>query len=185
LGDRTIAPLLLERLETEGDVGLQLAFAAALGQLGIEDAAGRLLVLLGESANPDARTEFALALARLVGEEHRFIQLQRRVEAEPGTALSQSVTALAGRLSRSPYNDAAMEKALEDSARALARDELDLGIERFCQALQKLPVAALVRPCGDVVRESLAQLGTAGLARPEYAILALHALDCGVNGKSS
>ena len=184
LGDRTIAPLLLRRLETEEDVGLQLAFAAALGQLGAIEAVDRLLALLRESANAEARVEFSLALARLVGDEHPFIQLQRRVEAEPGTALSQAVTSLANKLARSRHSDAGIKGALDASARALAREELDSGIELFCQALRRLPADALAQPCGAVVRESLAQLGASGLARPEYAILVLHTLDCRLNGKS-
>jgi len=184
LGDRTIAPLLLQRLVTAEDVGLQLAFAAALGQLGAVEAVDPLLALLRESANPDARIEFALALARLVGDEHPFIQLQRRVKAEPGTALSQAVTALAGKLSRSRYSSAAIKATLAASAKALAREELDLGMALFGQALQSLPADALGQSCGAVVRESLAQLGASGLARPEYAILALHALDCRLNGMS-
>ena len=43
---------------------------------------GRLLVLLHEADTPDERREFALAIARLVGKERGFIQLQRRAENE-------------------------------------------------------------------------------------------------------
>jgi MFS family permease len=184
LGDRSVAPLLLERFATEEDAGLQLAFAAALGQLCATEAVDRLLDLLRQAVKPDARTEFALAVARLVGDEHPFIQLQRRVEAEAGTALSQEVTALASKLSHSRYSDARLEAGLEAAAKALAREEMELGIGLFCQALQHLPADSLTHPYGAVVQESLTQLGTSGLARAEYAILALHALGHGLNGKS-
>jgi MFS family permease len=185
LGDRTVTPRLLGWLASEEDVGLQLALAAALGQLGAAEATDRLLALLRESTNRDARIEFALALARLAGDEHPFIHLQRRVEAEPGTALSQAATALAGKLSRSRYSDVGVEAALEAAAKVLARDELDLGINLFCEALLRLPTDALARPCGAVARESLARLAESGLARPEYAVLILHAFDCALNGRHS
>jgi MFS family permease len=71
LEDRTVLPELLERLETETDMGLQMAFAAALGRLGATEATGRLLALLRASDTHDAQMEFTLALARLVGDEHR------------------------------------------------------------------------------------------------------------------
>ena len=42
LGDRTMLPVMLERLETEQDVGVQMALASALGKLGATEAIDRL-----------------------------------------------------------------------------------------------------------------------------------------------
>ena len=180
LGDQTVQDRLLARLEGEEDPGLQLAYAAALGQLGAAAAAGRLLALLDTAEDADARGEFALALARLAGDERGFIQLQRRTASEPGTALSQAVTAFKGKLARSPYNDAEVEAELEAAAGALARDDLAAGTDLLVRALVRLQAGPLAAPCDLVLGECIAQLEASGPARPEYVVLALHAATCGV-----
>ncbi|MEJ2211211.1 MAG: MFS transporter [Anaerolineae bacterium] len=178
LGDRTVLPILLARLEGEEDPGLQLAYAAALGQMGAGEAAAPLLDLLRGARRDDARRELALALARLTGDEHDFIQLQRRAASEPGTALSQAVTALKGRLARSPYDSAGMAEDLDAAADALAHDDLAGGAGLLAAALGRLPAGASAAPCGRVLIESIACLDEYGPQRPEYILLALHAATC-------
>jgi MFS family permease len=182
LGDRTVLPLLLDRLAVEDDVGLQMAFAAALGQLGAAEATGPLLSLLRKSGSQDARAEFTLALARLAGEEHRFVQLQRRVESEAGTSFSRAVTALRGKLSRTQHSSAEIERTLDAAADALAQDDLSAGMDLLCSALRLLPPDDLGARHGALVRECVDRLEEFGLQRIEYAVLALHALDCGLSG---
>jgi MFS family permease len=178
LGDRTVIPLLVERLATETDVGLQMAFASALGSLGATEATGRLLALLRSARSKDVRMEFALAVARLVGEEHSFIQLQRRVEAEPGTALSQEVTRLKGRLSRAHQTSLEVEEVLDAAAEVLAQEAVEEGVRLLCSALEMLPQEQPGGTCGLVVRDCVAQMGKLGAERLEYVVLALHGLEC-------
>jgi MFS family permease len=180
LGDHSVLPTLLDRLDGEKDVGLQLAYAAALGQLGATEATAPLLDLLRMSRGADARAEFSLALARLTGDEHSFIQLQRRAESEPGTALSQAVSALKGKLVHSPHTSPEIEAALDSAADVLARDALPEGAGLVADALQRLPLCEFTAPCGDVVRECVVRLDEFGLERPEYLVLGLHAATCGV-----
>jgi MFS family permease len=181
LGDHTVRPTLLDRLPGEEDVGLQLAYAAALGQLGATEAVDPLLALLRDSESKDARTEFTLALARLVGDEHDFIHLQRRAESEPGTVLSQAVTALRTRLARSTHSSSELERALDTAADALARDDLPAGVDLLASALQQLPADRFAAPCDAVVRECATRLGEFGPERVEYILLALHACHCGLS----
>jgi HEAT repeat protein/Na+/melibiose symporter-like transporter len=182
LGDRTVLPILLQRLAEEEDVGLQLALAAALGMLGATEAIDPLLDLLRTSDSSDARVEFTLALARLVGDEHHFIQLQRRVQSEPGTALSQAATALKGDLVRSHLSSAEIQLALDAAAEALAQDDLAQGVDLLRGALQLDPIRHLADERGTVVRECIAQVQELGLQRIEYVTLALHALHGGLSG---
>jgi MFS family permease len=182
LGDRSVLPDLLDRLVAEEDVGLQMAFASALGKLGATEAVDPLIALLRASNIKDARTEFTLALARLVGEEHHFIQLQRRAESDPGTVLSQAVTALKGKLVKAQQSSAEIEEGLDSAAQALAQDDLSRGVDLLCAALQLLPAERLVGACGTVVRECVAQMAELGSRRLEYVILALHAFDCVLGG---
>ncbi len=178
LGDKTVLPTLLDRLVTEQDVGLQMAFAAALGQLGAMEAIDPLLALLRASNTEDAQMEFTLAVARLVGEEHRFIHMQRRVASEPGTVFAQTVSAVKNKLAKSEHSSAEIADALDRAAQVLAQDDLPRGIDLLCSALQMLPADCLVGTCGTVVRESVHQMSEFGPQRVEYVILALHAFDC-------
>jgi hypothetical protein len=124
--------------------------------------------------------EFVLAVARLVGEEHNFIQLQRRVAAEPGTGLSQEVTRLKGRLSRAHVTTTEMKVALDAAAEALAQEAVEEGVGLLCTALAMLPQDQLGGTCGLVVQDSVAQMGKLGPERMEYVVLALHGLECGL-----
>jgi MFS family permease/HEAT repeat protein len=178
LGDTTVGPLLLERLVPETDVGLQMAFAAALGQLGVTEAVVPLLGLQAASDNAEARIEFTLALARLAGEEHDFIQLQRRADAEPGTALSQATSALKDKLERSSLSYAAIEAELDQAAGALAQEDLGRGLGLLASALQSFPDDQLQGPCGMIATACASRLGLLRAERLEYALLALHAFDC-------
>ncbi len=189
LGDRTMLPAMLERLEGEQDAGVQLALASALGKLGATGALDRLLVLLHEADTPDERREFALAIARLVGKERDFIQLQRRAETEPGTAFSQETTALKERLEKEETaageGAQALAGALDAAAEALAREELEQGVALLAGALGRMEGALPVEeeedpPCRTVVRACAARIERSGPGRLEYVVLALHAAECGL-----
>ncbi len=182
LGDRTMLPLLLERLAGEQDIGLQMALASALGRLCATEAVEPLLALLRDSRTKDARIEFAMALARLVGEEHRFIQLQRRTISEPGTAFSQETSALKTRLAKAGQAAPELLAALEAAAQVLAREDLDQGLALLAAALRLAAGDYLAQPCRVVVRACADQMERLGPQRIEYAVLALHAVDCAAPG---
>jgi hypothetical protein len=111
--------------------------------------------------------------------------LQRRVEAEAGTSLSRAVTALRGKLSKTPYSSPEIEHTLDEAADALAQDDLAGGIDLLCGALRLLPSDDLGDSHGAVIQECIERLEELGLQRIEYAILALHALDCGLSGSGA
>ncbi len=182
LDDQTIRPVLLERLAQEEDIGLQMAYASALGRLGAQEAIEPLLGLLRQATNHDERVEYALALARLVGDEHHYIQFQRRVESEPGTTLSQATTSLKGKLAKVRHMDPELETALESAADALAREDLAGGIERLSVALRLLPQELLTDAGIAVLHECVRQMEQGGAERLEYSVLVLHALDCEIVG---
>ena len=73
---------------------MRIAYASALGQLGVVESAPTIAALLREEDDETQRYELALALARLLGDEKYFVHLLRQTRTETGTALSQAVTAL-------------------------------------------------------------------------------------------
>jgi MFS family permease len=170
LGDVAVIPLLLTRLEAETDHGLRIAYASALGQLQATEATGPLLHLLAVEEEEIVRLELALALARLIGEEHYFIQLTRQVKADPGTVLSQAVTAVAKKW---PMVE---EETAVAAALALSQNDLAGGLAQFGQFLAGLPLDQLAEATGLVLAACGQRIGEGENGRLEYVVLALHAL---------
>ena len=94
LGDVESAPMLLERLQREVNVGVNIAYVSALGNLGYETAVPTLLKLWDDAETQGQRFETALAVARIVGNEHRFVQLLRGVRGDLGTTVAQALIPL-------------------------------------------------------------------------------------------
>lgn len=180
LGDKEIIPLLLERLANETDKGLQMAYAAALGSLRAEEATGQLLALLKTTQNEGARMELALSLARIVGDEHHFIQLLRQVRADPGTATSQAVTALKKKLNGLQVEDTPAP-LMDECAAVLAREDLERGAVLLCQIIRLLPMEHFEVDAAQILQECVDRLDEFGATRIEYIILALHTMQRGMN----
>jgi hypothetical protein len=180
LEDGEIAPVLLERLASEPDEGLKLAYASALGQLRVEEAVGELLALLRASSSPDAQMEVALALARIVGDEHNFIQLLRQARTEPGTTASQSVTALRKKIGEYQVeSEADLLATLDSCAEALAQDDLERGVMLFNSVIRLSPIGELSETCVEILNDCAERLEEFGAGRLEYIILALHTMHVG------
>lgn len=167
LGDAVVAPLLLARLEAETDHGLRIAYASALGQLQASAAAGPLLHLLANEEEEIVRLELALALARLAGEEHYFVQLARQMKGDAGTVLAQAVTAVARK-----WPDG--EETAVTAALALSQNNLAEGLALFSQFLGDLPLAQLPETAGLILAACGESVGEGGNGRLEYMALALH-----------
>ena len=178
LGDTDIVSLLQGRLQNEPDKGLQMAYASALGNLGIKDTTPTLLQLLAKTGNEGARMELALSLARLLGEEHRFIQLWRQTRDEVGTAVSQAVTALKKRVGKDGA-DRDLAAAIDACADAFARNELARGVALLSRLLPLLPLAEFDETAAAVLRECAKRLNQFQDDRLEYVLLTLHAITVG------
>jgi MFS family permease len=179
LGDVESLPLLLERLKIETDVGLQLAYCSALGKLRAKEAAGIMLRYLRVYEDESACEELALALARLIGDEHRFIQLLRQTKVDAGTATSQAVTALKRRISQFEAGGSYLFTALDACADALAREELERGVGLLTEIIRSLPLEEWDPAAAEILADCADCLDERGAARMEYVILALHAMRIG------
>lgn len=172
LGDGEMAPLLHERLVAERDKGLQMAYAAALGNMGHRVAVPDLLHLLAHTQNKGARLELVLGLARLLGAEHHTIQLWRQAREDVGTAVSTTLT----NLSRKLPKEEALQSLIARSADAYARQELAQGTRLLHQLLGVLPREGMEETAVMVLTECRQQLGQHGPQRLDYILLALHLL---------
>lgn len=181
LQDVASAAALLSRFEAETDHGLRMAYASALGKLRVTEATGALLQLLLETTEKNSRLELALALARLLGDEPQFVRLWRQTRTEPGTALSQAVSALKRKVTRALEGDRRAASALDNVADSFARDELDRGAARLADVLAGLPASgpdsSVPAQRRAVLRECAVRLAADKAERLEYVLLALVALN--------
>jgi MFS family permease len=184
LGDMGVVPVLLERLGADdADAGLQMAYASALGQLQVQEATDRLLVLLRHAQEQNARMELALALARIVGDEQYFIQLLRQARTEIGTATSQAVIALKKTLSDCHMDDGDLMAIVDRCAEDLAQEDLESGVALISQIIRLLPVDELGRVHRVALQDFAERLDEFGVRRTEYVVLALHTIRMGLAEK--
>jgi hypothetical protein len=141
-----------------------------------EEAADQLLAFLRTSQDKASRMELALALARVVGQEFHFIQLQRAVRSEPGTAAAQAITAVKKRMVDFESVGGELTTQVDDCAEAFARGELARGATLLSRLIRMLPAHSYGETCGVILRGCAERLDEFGAARTEYLLLALHTM---------
>lgn len=176
LGDESAVPVMLERLGEEDDEGLQVAYASSLGKMQVTAAIHPILTLLKQTEDEANRMELALALARMAGEEHHFINLARQIQADIGTVLSQEVTGLKRRLPGDDPTQEALRRQMDACAGAFSRNEMSGGIDQLCQLMQQMPESLLDPAQRTILDHCGQQIARYGLERQEYILLALHVL---------
>jgi MFS family permease len=176
LGDTSIKPLLLERLEAETDKGLRIAYSSALGSLRAAEAIPSLLDVLDNTVNEGARLELALALARIVGQEHQFIRLLRQYRQDRATAVYQMMMTVKRRLSL-PFGE---QRQLDQCAHVFSLGDFMGGAAHLVAIIRSFPPEGYT-PAGQAILSVCAdQLEAGGADHEEYLLLALHTLAAAV-----
>jgi Na+/melibiose symporter-like transporter len=178
LEDKTVIPVLLDRLKEEDDPYLRLAYASALGQLRVTEAIPLLLELLRSSEEELARMEIALALARMVGDEYEFIQLLRQANKDAATATSQALLSLKKRMNGATGSVDGLLSTVEECADSLGRAQFDEGVALMCCLVERLPPVRLQPHCCTIVQNCAGCLADFGWERMEYVVLMLHTIKC-------
>jgi hypothetical protein len=176
--------MLHQRLQTEEDKGLQMAYASALGNLHATAAVPDLLQLLYTTNNPKARLELTLALARLVGDEHPFIQLVRTTRNDLGTGIAQALTAIKKKVDRAARQGGETPLPLDECITAFARNQLTEGITTLVTILTALPEERFAATSRQILVECAQRLAEftethAEESHVEYLLLTLYVLDVG------
>jgi HEAT repeat protein len=159
-----VVDILLERLERERDHGLQVAYAASLGQLGETAVTPTLLTLLDKEQDPTARDELALALARLVGEESGYIQMLRQVRGDMATAVSQIILSMNKKFASQP-------ELMAETALAFSRGQYETGVEQLVALVEEVVERPLREPNEQILAACLEHLAEFGVGRQEYLLL--------------
>jgi MFS family permease len=185
LRDEEAASILLDRLENETDLGLQLAYSSALGKLRAEDATDTMLLYLRTFEEETARSELSLALARIVGDEHPYIQMLRQCEEDAATTTSQAVTALKRAVGEIEEDSDEILAVMDECADALARDDMERGVELLSTIIRMLPKFEYDKPVTEILEDCADCIELFGTERMEYAMLALHAMRMGLSQRRS
>jgi HEAT repeat protein len=177
LHDRTMIPELRKRLREVESKGLLMAYASALGNMRAEEAIPDLLALLNRMENPGARLELALSLARIVGQEHVFVNLLRQMREDQDTTTAQALGDFRRHIARVRILSREHLQELNAATDAFARGQREAGIRLMVRALTALPPGAITSAGAPILRECLRQLDVSGAAHLEYLVLTLHVLE--------
>jgi len=177
LGDAGSVPMLLHRLKSETDRGLRMAYASALGKLRVAEAVEHMLEFLRTSEDRSTRLELTLALARILGGESGFIRLSRQFPTAFGTAAAQALESLGKRIERNGLENDLLVRRIKACADAFDHEDLGLGITLLQGIIESAPRERISEAGTDILDGCARGLSGFGLARPEYVLLALHALN--------
>jgi HEAT repeat protein/MFS family permease len=181
LGDMQIAEPLLRSFREESDKGVRLAYASALGKLGVREAAADLLAFLRGLDDESLRMEMTLAIVRLAGEEQRFVRVWRQAQSHPGIALSQATSDVAKRIKESDLRQTAGLLKLDECAEAFAREEFARGAALLADAARELLRHPLAEPLPAMLRECVVRLDEHHEGRTDYLLLTLDMMAAAVD----
>ena len=173
LGDAESVPLLCELLKSEKHDSIRVAYASALGVFRAEQALDDLMALLQRLANDSLRGEVALAIVRIIGDEHQFVRLWRSTRSDFGTGCAQALAVLHKRIAAEWPFSAPRDETLDAAEQALAAQDLDVGAESLGRLIRYAPLDRLPPRLASVLVECGCQLEQSGAAHWEYVLLTL------------
>jgi len=173
LGDGASVPLLCELLKSEKHDSIRVAYASALGVFRAEQALDDLMALLQRLANDGSRGEVALAIVRIIGDEHHFVRLWRSTRLDFGTGCVQALAVLHKRIAAEWPFSAPRNETLDTAEQSLAAQELDAGAESLGRLIRYVPLDRLPPRLASMLIACGCQLEQSGAERKEYVLLTL------------
>jgi sugar phosphate permease len=179
LGDQSVVPQLLEYLETEPDFLQRMAYGSTLGKLRVKSAVPKLLSLLAQCPDLETQQTTALAIGRIIGNEHDFIQLLSQTSAsDPGTAIAQAIITL--KRGWGPHmGEGDIQEMLDAASGTFARGDIPQGVAQFQEFISMLPKDRIDTICETILDTCQAEMRQHGAKRLDYVVLALHTIQMG------
>jgi len=177
MGDHQSIPMLHERLKAETEIGLQVAYASALANLGATPAIPTLLDMLNNISNDKARMDITLSLAKMVSDESHFVTLVRGLNNDPATTISGELLRLRVRLNKNPVVNDIHVKACSRALEAFGNNNMENGLEQFKQIVEGMLFLVDNPTAQKLLQGSLDGMNRWGMEHPEYLLMALNILN--------
>jgi len=174
--DHQIIPMLHERLKSEDDIGLRVAYAATLADLGATTAIPTLFAVLKATRNDKARMEIMLSMAKMVSDENHFVTLARGLQSDAGTAIAQELMRLRIRLNKNTLAKDELVKACSRATEAFGNDNMERGTAELIAIVEGILFLTHDLVAQKLLQGSLDGLKKWGMEHPEHALLALNIL---------
>lgn len=172
LGDLQSAEFMLGKLQNEPDKGLCVAYASALSILGYEKGLHDTLELLEEIEQDTGRSETALAVARYIGGEQRYIRLHRKFKQDVSTTTAQTILTIIRYLKIGKSHKAYSNCRL--CADEFASGNIDRGIELLIKIIELLSINDIDGKTQMILNHCKLNLQKHKSDRLEYLLLVLH-----------
>jgi Na+/melibiose symporter-like transporter len=176
LGDVEEIPYLIERLRSETDEALRIAYASALGRLRCTEVLGDMADLLRNATGKIQRTELAWALAHMVGDERYYVRLWRKVSMDLGTTVAQVLLDIKKDLIKLCRPDVVVDDTVNSCVGSFAKEDFEGGTPLLAGLIDSLPTNKLDEISTKLLGECAGCLKEFGPARVEYIVLALHTI---------
>lgn len=176
LGDKEIAPELLDLLRNESDLALKTAYASALGTLKYMPALEDILKMLAEAQTETFRGELALAVAKIIGSERTYIKLYRSARTDWSTTICEAMMKLKKPMQKLNLSNDLLE-LVTICADCFAAEKPSLSDELLWPIFSAIPKDYLDKNFRPVFAELSKRLEQFGTSRREYILLAIHTCD--------
>jgi hypothetical protein len=177
LGDQESIPLFVEHVRNNPDLGIKVACASSLGKLKVTEATPDLLEILYIDSYPQSRREMGLSLARLLDAEAKYIELSRRPDEDPGTALAREMESLRTLFKKDSLGQEELLLELVGARETFARGKLDEGFQALVNVIDLLPPDQLPAHYGQILNDCVLHMKESGQNRMEYPALAVVTLE--------
>ena len=178
LGDMDSIPSLIKQVQNDPDFGLRVACASSLGKLKVTEATPDLLHILYLDSYPQSRREMGLSLARLLDAERKYIELNRKLDEDPGTALAQEMDVLRSILGRQSIENLASN--IIEARDEFALGNLESGFAHLSDTIDLLLPQEPELHCKQILLECSRCIREFGKDRLEYPILSVIVLARGM-----
>ncbi|MBN2377679.1 MAG: MFS transporter [Sedimentisphaerales bacterium] len=181
LGDTESISVLLDFFRKETDPGVRIAYAQSLGKMHCGEALTEMLPFLASLENNSLRSEMALALARIIGNEPHYISLWRQLKNDHDTATAMIILSLKSGLTNLNVNTVELKTMADNASAAFAHGHAEEGAFLLADLVAAISLTATSKPVAIILSECATRLKEFGAKRDEYILLALHAAKAAMN----
>ncbi|MCX5634402.1 MAG: MFS transporter [Planctomycetota bacterium] len=185
LGDTESIPILLNYFRKETNPGVRIAYAQSFGKMRYVEALNEMIPFLDSLGDNALRSEMALALARIIGNEPLYISLWRQLKKDHDTATAMIILSLKSDLNNLNVNTVELKTLADNASAAFAHGNAEKGAFLLADFVRAVSVQAASQPVAIILSECAERLKEFGDRRDEYILLSLHAAKAAINSHYS